>query len=182
MRWAIAIFSVGLAMAALAGCASSANTNPMAATQPAGAMAGPAQSAGAATQPAGAAATRPAQARLEPGAAEPSVNSVERDDWERVTFTFPAGRTRHYPTYFDRVPGSQTPNGEAIVAAGTTPQRLRAALSGSRAQGWSGFNAGRLAGEPVLLGWDLVTWPVSAVRTAPWRVVTSPERRATHNK
>jgi len=164
-----------LAMVALAGCAQ--DPGPIGAA-PAARSAGSQAMPAAATRPAGdrAAATRPASeaTAMAEGAGGPSVHGIARDDWPRVTFDVPAGRTVHYPTYFDRIPPAASPNGDEVIDRPTVVSRMRAALAGYRAAGWDKRNAGRFVEESVLFGWDLLTWPVSAGRRLPWRPVTTP--------
>jgi hypothetical protein len=110
---------------------------------------------------------------------QPSLEGLDRSDWPKVTFTVPVGRTMHHPAYFDSLPEPQTPNAEAVIAPTPTDMAPRmGALAGHHAAGWSGHNAARLAVEPARFGWDLITWPVAAIKTPPWQRVATPPASA----
>jgi len=109
-----------------------------------------------------------------PAASERSVHGFDRADWPQVPFSAGAGRTLHYPVYFERAPDARHLVASEVLNQPTLPGRLEAALSGAEPDNWSWYNAKREGKELAFFGWEFITWPYAAVKRPPWTVVATP--------
>lgn len=99
--------------------------------------------------------------------------TMQRDHWPAIHVQAHPGRTRHWPIYFQDCP-MYNPEADPLAAPGTEAS-LRAALSDSKAENYSGNNVQAAVTQPIKAVFDLLAWPVRAFVNPPFVTNTTPQ-------
>ena len=103
---------------------------------------------------------------------EPSLRGIDRSHWEPIKTSAAYGTVRHHPIYLRdcRIPDDDQP----IDLDQPEGEKLRAALAGAKASGWSRTNVKSTLANPPKFAFDVLTLPIKFIRTPGWEEQYSP--------
>lgn len=107
-----------------------------------------------------------------PEETEPSITSLDRSHWKKITARADEGITKHNPIYFKDCPADRARL--QIDFSQSVEDQLIAALDGAESKQFDGHHTVQGFAQVGKYCFDIVALPVRVVLQHPWTVVTTP--------
>lgn len=107
-----------------------------------------------------------------PEETEPSIASLDRSHWKKITARADEGITKHNPIYFKDCPADRAR--PQIDFSQSVEDQLIASLEGAEAKQFDGHHTVQAFAQVGKYCFDTVALPVRVVLQHPWTVVTTP--------